>query len=89
VEEARAMGVPMILSDLDVHREQMGDRATYFDRHSAQSLADALDNYDPPDESQRLEMIATARREASRRVTRFGDEFAQLVESCVRQACSL
>ena len=35
VEEARAAGVPMLLSDLEVHREQAGDEATFFGRYSA------------------------------------------------------
>jgi Glycosyl transferases group 1 len=42
VEEARTLGVPMILSDLEVHREQAGTTARFFDRFSAESLAQAL-----------------------------------------------
>ncbi|WP_247652678.1 glycosyltransferase family 4 protein [Ideonella aquatica] len=42
VEEARALGVPMLLSDLDVHKEQAGAQAMYFDRCDAGALADAL-----------------------------------------------
>ena len=30
VEEAKSFGVPMILSDIDVHREQTGGAARYF-----------------------------------------------------------
>ena len=30
VEEAKSFGVPMILSDIDVHREQTGGTARYF-----------------------------------------------------------
>jgi len=44
VEEARALGVPMLLSDIAVHREQMGAAATYFDPHDAQDLATKLRN---------------------------------------------
>jgi glycosyltransferase involved in cell wall biosynthesis len=42
VEEARAAGVPMLLSDLPVHREQAQAQARYFDPLSPASLADAL-----------------------------------------------
>jgi len=42
VEEAKAIGVPLLLSDLDVHKEQAGNNAVYFDRYNAQSLANAL-----------------------------------------------
>lgn len=42
VEEARALQVPMVLSDLAVHQEQADGIARFFDRTSASSLADAL-----------------------------------------------
>jgi len=42
VEEAKSFGVPMILSDLDVHREQTAGRAMYFGMDAPASLADHL-----------------------------------------------
>jgi glycosyltransferase involved in cell wall biosynthesis len=42
VEEAKSFGVPMILSDLDVHREQAGDTANYFGANDPTALADHL-----------------------------------------------
>jgi glycosyltransferase involved in cell wall biosynthesis len=42
VEEARALGTPMILSDIPVHREQMAQAALYFDPESAADCARAL-----------------------------------------------
>ncbi len=85
VEEARAMGVPMLLSDLEVHREQMDEKACYFERHSAASLADALQRFKPLEQSQRQAMIDSAQVSAGQRVSRFGDDFTRLVESCVKQ----
>ena len=82
VEEARSMGTPMLLSDLDVHREQMGEDAFYFDRHSAQSLADALDGFVPLDESQRALRAEAAREAALQRVERFSRDFADLAGHC-------
>jgi glycosyltransferase involved in cell wall biosynthesis len=41
VEEAKALGTPMILSDISLHREQAPD-ATFFARTSAQDLAECL-----------------------------------------------
>ena len=35
VEEAKSFGVPMILSDIDVHREQTGGTARYFGAEDA------------------------------------------------------
>ena len=47
VEEARSAGVPMLLSDLTVHREQAGDRAAYFSGGDAEGLANLLQSYQP------------------------------------------
>jgi glycosyltransferase involved in cell wall biosynthesis len=43
VEEACALGVPMLLSSIDVHREQPGERAAYFDPDNPRELADRLE----------------------------------------------
>ena len=40
--EAMSCGVPIIASDLPVHREICGDAALYFDRFSASDLSDRL-----------------------------------------------
>jgi glycosyltransferase involved in cell wall biosynthesis len=42
VEEAKALGTPMLLSDLAVHREQAGGLAQFFDPLQPQELADAM-----------------------------------------------
>jgi glycosyltransferase involved in cell wall biosynthesis len=42
VEEAKSFGVPMILSDIDVHREQTGGTARYFGVDDPGLLADHL-----------------------------------------------
>jgi glycosyltransferase involved in cell wall biosynthesis len=42
VEEAKSFGVPMILSDIDVHREQAGSSARYFGLDDPEALADHL-----------------------------------------------
>jgi glycosyltransferase involved in cell wall biosynthesis len=42
VEEAKSFGVPMILSDIDVHREQTGGSARYFGIHDSGTLAEQL-----------------------------------------------
>lgn len=87
VEEARAMGTPMLLSDLDVHREQMGNDATYFDRHSALALADALDAFVPLDAVQRAQRADVARAAAFQAVERYAQDFAELAEYC-RTRCA-
>lgn len=42
VEEAKSFGVPMILSDIDVHREQASGAARYFGVDDPAALADYL-----------------------------------------------
>lgn len=42
VEEAKSFGVPMILSDIPVHREQAGEQASYFNVDDADALARCL-----------------------------------------------
>lgn len=79
VEEARAAGVPMILSDLAVHREQAGDQATYFDRCSAEALAQTLANFVPLLSDKRRALRDAARVQAYERVNRFASEFVELV----------
>lgn len=85
VEEARSAGVPMILSDLEVHKEQAAGQAVFFDRHSSNSLAECLSKFEPPPASRRLEMQKSAGEDALARVGRFADEFVNLVRSSARQ----
>lgn len=42
VEEAKLLGVPLVLSDLEVHREQARAAAAYFDPGSPEKIAAAL-----------------------------------------------
>jgi glycosyltransferase involved in cell wall biosynthesis len=42
VEEAKSFGVPLILSDIAVHREQTGGAARYFGTDDPVALADHL-----------------------------------------------
>lgn len=86
VEEARALGTPMVLSDLDVHREQMGEKATYFDRSDAASLADALENLVVTSPAQREELAITARLAAQSRVEKFAADFVNYAELCIQNS---
>lgn len=88
VEEAKSAGVPMLLSDLPVHREQAGTEAHYFERHSAASLADALQAFPELTPAERERRARDAREEASRRVRRFAEEFVSLVRHCVQRSAT-
>lgn len=77
VEEARALGVPMILSDIPVHREQMGGAAAYFGTGDARGLADHLKRAlvtCPAPTTPR-----SVREDSFDHVRRFADDFAAAV----------
>lgn len=82
VEEALSLGVPLLLSDLEVHREQAGNSATYFERHSVESLAEALESANPvsgPERDQRLQAALAA---TEHRVRRFATDFTTVAAEC-------
>jgi glycosyltransferase involved in cell wall biosynthesis len=77
VEDAKALGRPILLSDLAVHREQLADggpefRGELFDPHDAEALAERLERAlerwpagETPDGVRRAEAAAEARRVAA------------------------
>jgi glycosyltransferase involved in cell wall biosynthesis len=84
VEEAKAMGTPMILSSLRVHREQSAD-AAFFDPGSPDELADLLEGVTPAGPQQRKSMSETAALRASASTKMFAREFAELIERVKRR----
>ena len=82
VEEAKSFGVPMILSDIDVHREQTGGTARYFGINDPESLADHLS-----DVSQNSDPVTVRNLlpNLDQRVATFADDF----ESAVQRALQL
>lgn len=79
VEEARALGVPLLLSELPVHREQMGANASYFPADSPNLCARALQTFAdrPIPEVRQREQEAAARLVGRERA--FAECFRQLV----------
>jgi len=77
VEEARSMGLSMLLSDLPVHMEQMGEQAHYFDRYSPDSLARALLSFTDIPVGDRVVQKRVATCEARQRECEYGMEFYQ------------
>ena len=43
VEEAKSLGIKLLLSDISVHFEQLGNKAKYFKKNSALSLANLIE----------------------------------------------
>jgi len=81
IEEAKALGKPLIVSDIPVHREQCGAQARYFRKDDPGELADLLqagwsrlpEGYDPGAE-------AKAQGHARRQARRFGGELLSAFE---------
>lgn len=80
VEEAKALGKLVLLSDIPVHREQNPDRSVYFDPHDPAALADALvsvrDKYDPEVE---LGCTRTAAEQLPFRLRQFAEDYERIV----------
>ena len=78
VEEAKAMGTPIILSSLRVHREQSED-ALFFDAASPRQLAGILESFPLVGAEERLSMNVSAAQRASADMKIFVDKFVGLV----------
>jgi glycosyltransferase involved in cell wall biosynthesis len=79
VEEARALNTPMLLSDIAVHREQMGSNAEYFNPLNVEQLADkmkALRN-----SCQREQLPRRLSSDANARTRRFANDFLGVVST--------
>jgi len=80
VEDARALGKPIFLSDIPVHREQAPSRATYFDPESAEELAGAIENEWPHLEpGPALESERQAREEQQPLILDFARRFVDVI----------
>lgn len=77
VEEAKSFGVPTVISDIDVHQEQMGEEARYFGVDDVQALADHLS--DVYRTSQPVVRCLLPKIDA--RVAAFAAEFARVVRN--------
>ena len=83
VEEAESFGVPMILSDIDVHREQTGGAAHYFGVDDARSLADHLWQLSQASEPAAPRDLLP---NLDDRMQAFAAEFAQVMRRAARHA---
>ena len=79
VEEAKAMGTPMILSSLNVHREQSCD-ALFFDPASPEQLALILENFIPLNNKEHIAKEKYFNDRAFKNMAIFVDEFSSLIE---------
>ena len=89
VEEAKAFGIPLLLSNLNVHREQAGDNATYFSQDSPDELADMILNLDKHEGLRTSQFDSlTLSRLADERLSRFGQAFYETCSSTLATSVS-
>ena len=74
VEEAKSLGVPMLLSDLSVHREQAPPGTVFFDPHRVSELMAKFRAFEDRPEID---------REVAERVQQYAADFARTVERCL------
>ena len=80
VEEAKAIGVRMILSDLKVHREQAGAFADFFNPNSAEEMAERLTNFKPLLAEEKLVLQVEAAARSDFCVAEYAKVFTDLVD---------
>jgi glycosyltransferase involved in cell wall biosynthesis len=83
VEEAKSFGVPAILSDIDVHREQTGGTARYFGVDDPRALAGHLSDVSqaagPP-------IVRDLLPGLDARVASFAVDFARVIQDAMRSS---
>ncbi len=84
VEEAKAMGTPMILSSLSVHREQSAE-ALLFNADKPEELSEILANFEPVTYEERLTMSIAGSQLASSAMKIFSNSFVDLMELSANQ----
>lgn len=84
VEEARVLGVPMLLSDIGVHREQMEHAATYFNAYDAGGLAEKLREIALA--SPALTLAREPHAQSNEKARRFARDFAVVVDRAIAQS---
>ncbi|MGY3587827.1 glycosyltransferase involved in cell wall biosynthesis [Bradyrhizobium sp. USDA 4341] len=82
VEEAKSFGVPMILSDIDVHREQTAGAARYFGVDDPVALADHLAQ---ASQEARGLVVRNVAPHQDDNVRAFAASFSRTVRQAVRQ----
>jgi glycosyltransferase involved in cell wall biosynthesis len=81
VEEAKSFGVPAILSDIDVHREQTGGTARYFGVDDPQNLAAHLGDVSKKADPM---IVRDLLPDLDARVASFAVDFARVIQDAMR-----
>lgn len=80
VEEAKSLGLPIILSDIPVHREQNPDGGIYFYPRDAEALAQIMwELWTSYGNSDRHLKMTSARRDSKQRKIEFGRQYENII----------
>lgn len=80
VEETKSLGIPIILSDIPVHREQNPDKGIFFDPEDAESLAEIMWNMiTSNDISERDSQIISANKRCIQQRFEFGKKYEKII----------
>ena len=81
VEDARALGKRVFLSDIPVHREQRPAGAVYFDPHRPEVLADEIARtWDALPDGPALDEDRCALADQRERVARYADDYLAIAD---------
>jgi len=80
VEEAKSLGVPMLLSDLKVHVEQAEGRAEFFSPHAPDQLAVLMAAHRKLTVGERQEREQAAIAASRERIQQYAQEFSETAE---------
>jgi glycosyltransferase involved in cell wall biosynthesis len=83
VEEAKALSVNMLLSDINVHREQAGALALYFDVEDKDTLATLLINHQTKSKTNKNQPSAFVFKQAEENMSKYAASFASMVSNIV------
>jgi glycosyltransferase involved in cell wall biosynthesis len=83
VEEAKSFRVPMILSDVDVHREQTGGTALYFGIDDPDALAN---HFADVSRSVETAVVRDLLPDLDERVEEFAMDFVRVIQSAVQSS---
>lgn len=80
VEETKSLGIPIILSDIPVHREQNPEKGIFFDPKDAESLADIMWNMiTNNDNNERDSQIISANKMCIQQRLEFGKKYEKII----------
>lgn len=79
VEEAKTLGVPMLLSDLRVHREQASESVQFFNPTSVEDLAALMATHQPLSASSRRDVEKYSLQAAKNGVRKLALDFSEMV----------